>query len=310
MNITLRQVQAFLAVAELGSFTRAAEKLGMTQPALSLLVRELEGHLGLKLLDRTTRRSQVADGAVEIEQSIRQAYAQMEEVVRRAGDIAALRSGTLRVAAPPTFSAAIMPWAISEFRRIYPGVDITLLDTLEAIEIVIEQDRADLGVGTFSPVETTFDRTLLMKDKLCVIAPADSALAQKSMVEWNVLNGMAKIGLSTESGIRALVDRALADAGIPGAYDFTVHSINTVLSFVESGLGIAVLPSYAMALRGARRIVAIELVNPVVSREISIVKKQGRSLAPAALKFIEILRKSFRLHFPSALPETSRGEIY
>ena len=310
MNITLRQVQAFLAVAELGSFSRAAERLGISQPVLSIHVRELEKQLGLRLLDRTTRRTVVTDGARDFEQAIRTTIEQFDEVVKIAADVAKARSGRLCIAAPPTLSTIIMAPAIAEFRSAYPEVQIVLLDTLEAIEAVVANGRADVGIGTFSSTEDTVDRTLLMKDKLCAIVAKKSSLASKPAIDWGELDGLPLIGLSNESGIRRLVDSSFEQAGLSSAYKFTLGSINTTLSFVEVDLGVAVLPSYVLALRGNRSIVAVELISPTVTREISIITRRSRSITPAAQKFISIIRKWIRLSFLGTPPDTSPTEIY
>lgn len=309
MNITLRQVQAFLAVAELGSFSRAAERLGISQPVLSIHVRELEKQLGLRLLDRTTRRTVVTDGARDFERAIRATIEQFNEVVKIAADVARARFGRLCIAAPPTFSTIIMAPAIAEFRSAYPEIQIVLLDTLEAIEGVVANGRSDLGIGTFSSTEDTVDRTLLMKDKLCAIVAKKSSVALKQTIDWDELDGLPLIGLSNESGLRRLVDSSFEQAGVSPAYKFTLSSIDTTLSFVEADLGVAVLPSYVLALRDNRSIVAVELISPTVTREISIITRRGRSITPAAQKLISIIRKWIRLSFPGTPPDTSPMEI-
>lgn len=309
MNITLRQIQAFLAVAELGSFTRAADRLGMSQPALSQLVRELEGHIGLRLVDRTTRRTEVAESAVDFEHAVRNVILQLENVVKSAMDVATLRLGRLSVAAPPTFSSIIMPPAIAEFSQAHPGVQLVLVDTSEAIEELVAKGLVDLGLGTFSPEEEAVDRNVLMRDTLNVIVSRRSPLAASHRVEWSSLNGLPLVGLTVESGIRRLVDQSFAAMALEPSYAFTVQSINTALSFVDADLGVAILPSYAMTLRGDKNIVAIELGSPTVSRDISLIKRRGRSMTPAAKRFSEIIRKWTRIKFPGNVVErTPDGE--
>ena len=203
-----------------------------------------------------------------------------------------------------------MAAAIAEFRSAYPEVRIVLLDTLEAIEDVVANGRADLGIGTFSSTEDTVDRTLLMKDKLCAIVVRKSSLALKPTIDWGELDGFPLIGLSNEGGLRRLVDSSFEQAGLSPAYKFTLSSINTTLSFVEADLGVAVLPSYVLALRDNRSIVAVGLISPTITREISIITRRNRSITPAAQKFISIIRKWIRLSFRGTRPETSPMEIY
>ena len=303
MNITLRQIEAFLAVADLGSFTQAADRLGVTQPALSLLVRELEEQLGLRLLDRTTRRTQVSQGAVDFEYAIRNAVSQFDLVIKSATDLASLREGRVVIAAPPTFSAVTMPPAIAEFRAMHPGVEVVLIDTSQAIEELVAKGLADLGLGTFSSDEAEVDRTILMKDPLRVVTSQRPPFSEMREIKWAELATQPIIGLTRESGIRRLVDHWSSSLGIELRYSFSVQSINTALSMVNSNLGIAILPSYAMALKGERNIQTLELTHPVVEREISLIKRRGRSSSPAAVKFSQVVRKWVRNQFPSASAE-------
>lgn len=298
MNVTLRQIQAFLAVTELGSFTRAADRLGISQPALSQLVRDLEAQLGMRLIDRTSRRTEVAANAIDFEQAMRGLMAQFSHVVTAAANLASLKDGRLCIAAPPTFSAIVMPPAIAEFKAAHPGVHLELIDTSDAIEELVSKGMVDLGLGTFSADLDAIDRTVLMRDSLKVFASPKSTIAKKKDVAWQDLAALPKIGLSLESGIRRLVDTIFARNGIDIDYVFTVRSIATVLAFVESGLGVAVLPSYALALKGERRIQALPLNNPSVDRDICLIKRRGRSLTPAAKRFSTTVRKWTRIAFP------------
>lgn len=300
MNVTLRQIQAFLAVTELGSFTRAADRLGISQPALSQLVRDLESHLGMRLIDRTSRRTEVAANAVEFEQAMRSLMTQFTDVVATAVKLASLKDGRLCIAAPPTFSAIVMPPAIAEFKAAHPGVHLELIDTSDAIEELVAKGLVDLGLGTFSAEIDAIDRSVLMRDSLMVFVSPMSPIADKKEVTWRDLAAHPKIGLTLESGIRRLVDTIFTREGIGIDYAFSVRSIATVLAFVEAGLGAAVLPSYALAQGGARKIKAMPLHGPSVERDICLIKRRGRSLTPAAAHFSATLRKWTKVAFPES----------
>jgi DNA-binding transcriptional LysR family regulator len=307
MNVTLRQIQAFLAVTELGSFTRAADRLRVSQPALSQLVRELEAQLGMRLIDRTSRRTEVAANAVEFEHAMRGLMLQFSDVVTAATNLASLKDGRLCVAAPPTFSAVVMPPAIAEFKKAYPGVHFELIDTSDAIEDLVANGLVDLGLGTFSAELDAIDRTVLMRDSLKVFVSLKSPIAKSKAVTWRDLTVRPKIGLTHESGIRRLVDTIFVSNGIEIDYAFTVRSMSTVLSLVASGLGVAVLPSYALALKGERPIKAMPLGDPSVTRDICLIKRRGRSLTPAAKRFSATVRKWTRIAFPDSA-ESMRDE--
>lgn len=121
MNVTLRQIHAFLAAADLGNFTRAAERLNMTQPALSLAIRELETELGIRLFDRTTRRVELTQVGAELSHSARKLIDDLELAMRNARDLAERKRGRIVVAAPPLLAAMILPGAIVDYRNCIPA---------------------------------------------------------------------------------------------------------------------------------------------------------------------------------------------
>ena len=303
MNISLRHIQAFLAVAELGSFTRAAERLGMSQPALSLLVRQLERDLDLKLFDRTSRRTDITTGGREFESAMRKVATDFDLAVSNAKALASRKRGRLSVAAPPTFSAVMLPHAIAEFRQEFPGVQIALIDTTDDIAELVRNGTVDVGVGTFSTHEEGVDRILLMKDALMVFCRQGSELSMLERVAWKELDGRPLIALTKESGVRHLVDASYARARLQSQAAFEVSSMTTALAFVEAELGITILPTYALALARNEAVTARPLFEPEVSREICAIMRQGRSLPPSGNQFLSILRRWAKRSVPRSARE-------
>ena len=121
MNITIRQIQSFLNVADLGSFTRAAEKMHTMQPALSQQVRDLESELGIRLFDRTTRRVELTEGGAEFRNIATKIIDDLEAAARNAHELAERKRGRVIVAAPPLLASAVVPRAIADFRNKYPA---------------------------------------------------------------------------------------------------------------------------------------------------------------------------------------------
>jgi len=300
MNISLRQIRAFLAVAEFGSFTQAAERLGLSQPALSLLIRQLEGDLDMRLFDRTSRRTNITAGGREFEHALRKVVADLDLAVNSAKDLASRKRGRLVIAAPPTLSAVLLPQAINEFREEFEGVKITLIDTTEEISELIRSGKVDIGVGTFSAHEEGIERVVLVRDSLLLFCRATSELAKKDEIRWKDVEDEPLIALTRESGVRHLVDASRYQAGLPVQHAYEVSGMTTALAFVEADLGITILPTYALALRRGDDIVARPLVEPRVAREICAITPRGRSLPPSGVHFLATLRKWARRSMPKS----------
>jgi len=299
VDVTLKQIQAFLAVAELGSFTRAAERLHVAQPALSQYVRDLEAELGIKLFDRTTRKVELTEGGIEFRSAAAKSVEDLDHAVRNARDLASRRRGRLIVAAPPLLAAVILPRVISDFVARYPGVQIIILDArTDQIVDRVRTGQADCGIGTFAPSEAGIDRTTLARDSLLLFCSHESPFVHRTQVRWSDLRDQPLVTLTRDSGIRLLVERGYDSAQLPMRPDYEVSHIGTAIALVEVGLGVAVLPTYAFAAAHDRKVVARPLIEPTIARNIFMISPSGRSAPPALPAFATILRKHTRALVP------------
>lgn len=292
MSISLRQIEAFLAAADLGSFTGAARKLRISQPTLSLLVRDLEAELSLRLFDRTTRKVVLTAAGETFRNSVENIPSSLQRAVQNAADVYAGRSGRIVVAAPPLLATAILPQAIAALRRTNPGVSVGIID--ERTEIILQKIRngdADCGIGTFQRDEEGIVRTSVAQDQLLLFCHESSNLARKRVVEWTMLGSEAVITLMHDSGVRRLVEVGFETAGVPFNPPFEVNQITTAIALVEAGLGVAVLPTFALSVTRHQNLVARSLASPRMMRDIAIITREGRTVPPITVAFSKVLRE-------------------
>jgi DNA-binding transcriptional LysR family regulator len=296
MNITLRQIQAFKTVAEFGSFTRAAERLKVAQPALSLSIRELERELSLRLFDRTTRRVELTAAGREFLHSADKLLADLDRAVRDARDLSEKKRGRIVIAAPPLLAAMIVPAAIAEFNAAFPGIDVGLVDARnDQILDRLRAGEADLAIGTFDERADGIRREVLAQDMLALFCSPSSPLAKKRRVRWSDLRDQKLVMLTRDSSIRALTERTLAQAGLDaGKPLYEVSQVTTAVMLAEAGLGVTVLPAYAWSFARNRDVVSRPLTEPQVTRNIYLIQPDGRSLSPAAEGFARTLRQQTR----------------
>ena len=301
MNVTVKQIVAFLTVAELGSFTRAGERLKIAQPALSQAIRDLERELDLRLFDRTTRRVELTEAGREFRDATAKIVDDLDFAVRSAHDLAGRRRGRVVVAAPPLLAAAIPPSAVADFARLHPGVQVTILDapTREIVESV-RSGRAEYGLGTFAPGEPGIERVTLARDELLLFCRADHPFAAQASVAWKALADEAVITLTHQSGIRRLVEIGFEAAQIALTPAFEVAHIATILALVQAGLGVAGLPAHAHRGGQARPPASRPMAAPKIARDVVLVHATGRSLSPAAVALQPILRSCARRLAPRA----------
>lgn len=291
MRITLRQLEAFIAVAETHNFTRASEKLRTAQPMVSGLIRELEGELGFRLFDRSTRRVDLTEAAEEFLQDAQRLTGDLEAAFRRARDVGLRRRGRITVGAPPLLAASLLPQVIQAFAQSSPGVAVTLVDrSVSVIHQMLREGELNLAVGTFRQSEEGIARIPLISYLFALLCRSDHPLAANMRPRWSDLAGVPLIALRRGNGIREQLERGYAAAGLSVEPAFELDQLTTVISMVDAGFGVTVLPLYALTALPKQSLVARPLIDPPVMREIDVAHRDDRSLSPAAADFIRLLQ--------------------
>lgn len=291
MNLNLRQLQAFVAVYRLGSLTRAAEQMFLTQPAVSVLIRQLEDSAGVRLFDRTTRSLRPTAAAHESIARAERILEDLEQLAAGFKDVATRRRGRVDVGATPAVASVLVPPALMEFRRRFPQVDVTLHDLApEQLVASVAANAVEFSIGTPEGPSPEVDLSTLIEDRMCVVCLRDSPLARRRGIAWSEIASHPTVTVRKGSGIRALIDDTLGRLGLPFEPTYEVSYLATALSLTFHGLGISVLPAYLTRYFHGGRLAAIGLVNPVVTRSLCVVTRRGASMSPAARSFVEVLR--------------------
>lgn len=291
----LRQIKSFQAVVELGNFSRAAERLRTSQAGVSHAIRDLEALLGARLFDRTTRRVELTEAGRIFAAGALPGLAEIERAVDAVRDLGQLRMGLVRIAAPPLLGATVLPRLLQEVASTHPNLRIRIEDV--ATDLIAPRVRSglcDLGVGTFNSEEEGLDMQRILRDRLMIFIAPDHPFRALEEVEWSALNDQRIVTLTRESNIRLLTEIGFESAGISLRPHLEVHQINTALSLVESGAGLAVLPTYAFAALNGRRISARPLTDPAISRDVCIITARERTPSPATTAVRGLLRRVMR----------------
>ncbi|MFS8609578.1 MAG: LysR family transcriptional regulator, partial [Gammaproteobacteria bacterium] len=226
--MTPRQLQAFAAVAQTLSFARACERLHISQPALSLAIKNLEEELGGKLFARTTRQVRLTpEGAALLPQAL-QLLADWDNVRERLRQRFTLQRGHVTIAAMPSFAQNILPRILKEYREHFPNVEVTVHDVIqEQVVEMVETGRVEVGFG-FEPDADTLAFERLFVDRFVAVVPADSDLASRSNVSWAELLEHDFITLQRPSSMRRLLEDSLAAKGMRLRAALECHQLATV----------------------------------------------------------------------------------
>jgi len=287
-KLTLRQLRAFAAVAELGSFTAAAARMHVTQSALSVLVRELERELGARLFDRHTRRVLLTETGQELLPYANRVFAELEQAALSVGGLRDKSRGRLRLAMPQLMASTLGARAVAAFHHQHPGVVIELHDTpTDQLVAQVLSGEVELAIGVEVPSSADIQRRTLLRDRHWLVCPAAHPLAQRAQVRWRDLASAPFIS-PTRDFMRWL-EPLLAPRGLQPVPAHTVAYVSTALGLVAAGLGVTVVPTYGGALARAWGLVLRPLVTPVFERDVQIYAAPGRSLTPAAQAFVAVL---------------------
>ena len=278
MDLTSRQLRAFLLVAQHRNFSCAAEALFITPSGLSVLIRELETQLGFRLFDRTTRHVMPTAYGNEFLAVAQKSLADLDAVISRIGRSATQTNQSLMLGAPPLISANILPQAIKEFRGHHPNLRIQLFDGSQPVILqMIEAGKLDLGLGVFQATSGV-RRTPFFRFSLMVVRADKDPAFRPASTTWSALKGELLLSLPPSSPIQQVIDKYLAKTGVvtrPGA---CVNLLDTQIAMVEADDGLAIIPSFGLPACRNRRVVMSRLINPVVSLEFFQISNRGKKL--------------------------------
>ncbi|WP_240787061.1 LysR family transcriptional regulator [Ramlibacter rhizophilus] len=279
----MRQLRAFTAVYETGSVSAAAEQLALTQPAVTVLLRELEDRLGLKLFDRSTRALRRTDAAAEAVVHAQRALGELESMATRMGELAQGGRGRVRVAATATVAQTVLPAALRAFLQRHPQVKVQVEEVApDAFVEALLAERVDFGVGTLEAAAPGLEEAVFLRDPLVAAAQPAIGLPVGGSLGWRRLARFPLIAVKPGYGVRRRIDEAAAAAGVSLPIEHEVSLLTTALAMAQAGLGAALVPASLARHQAGAGLVTCRLVRPAVERPMAIVTRRGRSLSPAA----------------------------
>lgn len=284
MNISSRQIDAFLALAAQRSFTRAAAQCHLSQPAFSALIRALEDGLGLRLFDRSTRHVNLTAEGENFLEAARRIRAEVDNALATMRDAASLRRGRVAVALLPSLAAGWLPGVLADYRAAHPGVELDIADVLS--EPCIE--RVATGKADFALAAIRADTPELQAEPFCsdgfhLVCRADHPLARRrkamplhaqDLAEWPFVH------LARTSSVRQYLEAALHPQAMNTLME--VEQLATVMGMVRAGLGISVVPTLTLFHFHQPGLVTRALALPGLTRRIYLVRRRDRSLSVAA----------------------------
>jgi len=291
MNITSRQLKAFLLTARHQSFSRAAERLFITQSGMSVLVRELEDQLGFRLFDRTTRRVTLTEHGTRFLPIADRSLVDLESAAANIGRSATAADRHLSLGAPPLIAGKLLASAIGEYAKRDPELRISLHDGERGKLItMVAAGTLDLCLGCFLQPVTGVRRTPIYRFSLMLVEPVAHAGEASRPMRWAEIGERPLLSLPSDHPVQQVVDLHLQGSGRRGAPQMVFNYFETQIAMVEAGAGSAILPTFAVPTCLERRVAMHPLIDPVAPIELYQIVNRGKKLPAAAEAFTRFLR--------------------
>jgi DNA-binding transcriptional LysR family regulator len=283
MNFDLADLRAFLAVADHGSFRAASEMLHLSQSALSRRVEKLEDALGVGLFTRTTRKVELTTVGRAFVHKARSVLNELDSALLGIQDVAERLSGEVTLACVPSAVGYFLPSVFAEYHQRYPRIRIRVVDESSSdVLLAVTRGEADFGVTYIGTQEADIEFLPLVEEAFVLACPVGHRFARRKSVAWGDLAEESYIALAQGSGNRFLIDQALAHSPLRPRWFCEVNHVPALVSLVQAGLGVGVVPRMALPPDGHEGLVAVPLVQPRVSRALGLISRRGRPLPAAA----------------------------
>jgi DNA-binding transcriptional LysR family regulator len=288
VRINFKLFTTFLAVAENGSFRKAAEQTHLSLPAVSMQIKQLEENLGVAVFQRTTRKVELTREGEELMISTRKAIAELDGALARIQQAAEIQHGQLSLGCVPTVAGTRLPALLVKFAKTYPAISVSVreLSQPELLEAV-RRHEVDFGIGPMPEKFGELEFQPIFVEDAVALLPAALVAPDMDSISLRELSRLPLPLLSLgASQFQRHLSQALADEAIEPELNYVVTHVSTLVAMAEAGLGICILPAIAAPTRTPLK--ALRIVRPALPRTIAIVTIRGHTLSPSAARFVQL----------------------
>lgn len=302
INYRIDDIRALLALAQHGNFVRGAKSLHITQSAFSRRIAQLEEVVGARLVERTSRRVALTQLGQTLAEHARLFLPQLDQSIQDAYKQARGESGSVTLACLTTVAYSRLPAVLGQFRETFPNVSLRVRDdTGQRVTQSVLNREAEFGVTVYD--ESKFDKVDLVsqavaKEPFVLAVSPDHPLARRKNIQWNELADWKPVSLGRSSANRALIDAGLMREGIAPPWFDEVEHLSTMIGFLRNAQAVGVLPCMALDAR-APDLIMRPLLQPVLSREITLIRRKETQLSKAAQGLWDMLEQNLISHLKS-----------
>lgn len=290
-NISYRHLSAFIEVARHGSFTHAAEHLHVTQSTLTATIKQLEVQVALQLFDRTTRRVNLTREGERFYPVAERLISDFDTAINDLKASAHQQRGQVGIAASPSVLNSLLPTVIQSYHAAFPNIGLSLKEEgASGIEDSVINNLVDFGIGGNRSAHPELLYQPILQDQYGVVMNPDDPLANSDEICWDEITSRPLILLSAENGIRIQLEKSITDKHLPLSFDKVMIEVSTpatLAALIQKGVGISILPALAASTEAFHLMKFRPLTSPVLSRELCLITRKGRSIGPAGQELLK-----------------------
>jgi len=292
---TLRQLEVFSTIARLGSFTRAAEELFLTQPTISMQIRKLTDAVGVPLFEQVGKKMFLTEAGRELNRTCRAIFTELERFEMYVADLKGLATGSLRLSVVTT-AKYFIPRLLGSFCQLHPGIDVALkVSNRERILERLSENEDDLYILGQPPEGLDAEAEPFLENPLVVLAPADHALAGERQIPLERLAREPFLLRESGSGTRIATERLFAAHGLKLNVRMELGSNEAIKQAIIGGLGVSVLSRHTLTMEApAGEITVLDVEGFPIERHWYVVYPSGKQLSVVARAFLAHLRSASR----------------
>ncbi|PGZ92711.1 LysR family transcriptional regulator [Bacillus sp. AFS029533] len=284
----LRELEYFIAICEELHFTRAAEKLGISQPALSRQMRALEDRLGVRLFDRLGKKIAITEAGKILQEESEKIFSNIKYIYEQIGELQKVKRGKLIIGAMSEELSQLASVIFLEIHRMHPYLQMKIIMS-DNIEDRVIQNEIDIAL-THMPLENEqLTNIPLYNEEFYLVVPFDHHLAEREKVDFEEIKDIQLVLSPKNHNCRKLIDDAATSMGFVFKPIIELTDVNSILSIVKAGIGSTILPNTLLTSENSETLKVIKIVNPVITKEIAIVHHKEKYIGSAARNFIDLL---------------------
>ena len=286
----LSQLNVFLVVAKEQSFSRAAEKLYRTQPAVSIVIKKLEDSIGQPLLVRGARQAKLTDAGELLREYAERLLNLRDEILKGMDDLKSLGRGELTLGVNESSIHALLP-ALARYRKLYPGIKLVMHRTLSRdIPQEVLNYRLDLGTVSYAPRDPKLMAVEIFRDELAFVVPPKHRLARRKSVDITELGEETFIAHNVDSPHRSRVIELFEKHRTPLHRDVEMPTIESIKRFVQMNMGVAIVPRMCVRWEIEQKLLAeVHIKQLKMPRSLYLVSRRGARLSHAAVGLMRLL---------------------